>query len=147
MTCRCNGQRLEFGGWMGPTPEAPFPRPCPVCSADLTPRQIQVLVAEWLLDNPDDPKVRQVRASMAVHDARGHYRNVLQIGDSILRSGTLVGRNSGKRATLNAVANADLVVRMDGTVVKDRYGETGYKLSSTELRRIRQDCDTFKRLP
>lgn len=134
MTCRCNGQRLEFGGWMGPTPEAPFPRPCSACSADLTPRQIQVLVVEWLLDNPHDAKVQRVRASMAVHDAGAYYRNVLQVAKTIV-----YGLGS-------MWAEADLVVTMDGTVLKDRYGEAGYKLSSTELRRIRQDCSNFSQV-
>lgn len=133
MTCRCNGRRLEFGGWMGPTPEAPFPRPC-TCSPDLTPRQIQVIVAEWLLDNPDDPKVQNVRASMAVHDAAQHYRKV------VVAPFRAPFRGYGAAT----VEDADLVVvGHDRTVVKDRYGAAGYKLSQTELRRIRADCESY----
>lgn len=41
MACeRCRGLELQLGGWMGPTPEAPYPCACP-CAPGLTLREIQ----------------------------------------------------------------------------------------------------------
>ena len=129
----CKDRRLEFGGWMGPTPEAPFPRPCYRCGTDMTPREIQVAQTEWLLGNQDDPRVKQILARIAVHQAKT-YRKVLRLGWS--------GAGSTK-----LFADADLVINRDGEVLKDRYGTEGYKLSDTELRRIREDCETYEEIP
>lgn len=133
----CSGNRLEFAGWMGPTPEAPFPRPCPRCGTDLTPREIQVAQTEWLLSNQDDPRVQQILARTAVHDAKT-YGKVLRLGWK---------GASGGGHTMALLAEADLVIDGEGKVLKDRYGTEGYKLSDTELRRIRADCETYEEIP
>lgn len=44
----CGGGRLDLGGWMGPTPEAPYPRTCPECSPDASPRELQTAYAAYL---------------------------------------------------------------------------------------------------
>ena len=135
---RCSGDRLEFGGWMGPTPQAPYPRPCRDCSPNMTPREIQIVQTQWLLDNQNRKDVQQILARTAVHEAR-HYRKVLRLGWGV--DFTL------KNVPLNELRDADLAVDGNGKVIKDRYGAEGYKLSETELRRIAQDCDEYVDLP
>ncbi len=133
---RCGGAGLEFAGWMGPTPQAPYPRPCRDCSPNLTPREIQVVQTQWLLDNQQDPRVQQILARTAVHEAH-HYGKVLKL-DWVVDAGNIPTRD---------MATADLVVDRTGRVLKDRYGAEGYKLSNTELRRIAQSCDEYVDLP
>lgn len=122
----CEGRRIELGGWMGPTLEAPLPRPCSTCSPDLTNRQIQVAQTQWLMDNSWREDVQQILARKAVMDAAG-YRKVV------------MGR-VGLKAPLGLLAAADLVIGPGGIVTKDRYGTDGYRLSETEMRRIHDDC-------
>ncbi len=134
---RCGGAGLEFADWMGPTPQAPYPRPCGDCSRHLTPREIQVAQTQWLLDNQQDPRVQQILARTAVHEAQ-HYGKVLKLGWE---------GASGGAHTRALLAEADLVIDRTGKVLKDRYGAEGYKLSDTELRRIAQSCDEYVDLP
>jgi hypothetical protein len=133
----CNGSRLKFGGWMGPTPEAPTPEPCGDCSAGMTLREIQVVQTEWLLDNRDRPDVKQILARMAVHEA-GTYRKVVRAEISRLVEW------GGDQSVLS---DADLIVGIGNIVLKDRYGMEGYKLSDTEMRRIMEDCAEPMRVP
>ena len=122
---------------MGPTPAAPYPDPCETCSANMTPREIQVKGTQWLLDNQHRKDVQQILARMAVHDAK-NYRRVVRAEISRLFEWR------GDPATLR---DADMIVGVDNIVLKDRHGTTGYKLSETELRRIMEDCDEPMRVP
>lgn len=49
----CQDTRLDRRDWMGPTPAAPYPRPCPECSPDLTGREMQLAWATYLHSLPD----------------------------------------------------------------------------------------------
>ena len=135
---RCGGAGLEFADWMGPTPEAPYPRACRDCSPNLTPREIQIVQTQWLLDNQHRKDVQQILARTAVHEAQ-HYRQVLRLGWKV--------HNDSSLLPTQEMARSDLVVDAAGKVLKDRYGAVGYKLSETELRRIAQDCDEYVDLP
>lgn len=51
MTCAtCNGARLKLGGWMGPTPQRPYPDPCPACSPELSPRERQAAFVAYVTE-------------------------------------------------------------------------------------------------
>jgi hypothetical protein len=138
---RCGGSRLMMGGWMGPTPERPYPDPCPVCSADLSGRERQVLQHSWLLDHQDEPGVKEVLSRMAVFNAQ-KYRLVLHI--PLLRTLGL-GALQGTTVSIEDVAEADIVVGAGNTVLKERYGITPYVLSDTEFRRVRDSAQEFRR--
>ncbi len=132
---RCHGDLLEFGGWMGPTRAAPFPRPCPACSPDLTPREIQIAQVQWFLAHSERPDVQRILASKAVLEA-GSYRLVVA-ADFATRA---------LHVPLRQLADADLVIGNRNIVLKDRYGLEGYKLSATERRRIQDECAEFRTL-
>lgn len=120
---------------MGPTREAPFPRPCSDCSPNMTPREIQVAQTQWLFDNADRADVKQILARSAVMQA-GTYAKVVELRPPTSRSGLI---------PLLTVTEADLVI--DGAtkrVLKDRYGAQDYKLSDSEYRRIRDDCGSYE---
>jgi hypothetical protein len=46
----CGDTRLRMGGWMGPTPQRPYPDPCPDCWPEATKRDVQVRVVELIAD-------------------------------------------------------------------------------------------------
>lgn len=49
----CLGRKLDLGGWMGPTPQAPYPRRCPKCSSTISQRELQDAYARYLHSAPD----------------------------------------------------------------------------------------------
>lgn len=59
---RCNNDRIDVGGWMGPTKEAPYPRPCPRCSPDMTDRELQQAYAAYLYRAPQAIRERGIAA-------------------------------------------------------------------------------------
>lgn len=135
----CHGSKLLMGGWMGPTPQAPFPNPCPKCAVDLTPRARQVLQAQWLLDHQDEPRVKELLSRMAVFNAR-NYRIVLYLPNARQATSELLPL----QASMKDVADADMVICAGNSVVKDRHGVVPYTLSDTEIRRIRDEAQDFR---
>lgn len=134
----CGGTRLLMGGWMGPTPQRPYPDPCPRCAPDITARERQVIQQEWLLDHQDDPRVKDILAQMAVVN-RQRYRLVLHTPQiRTLTPDAIAG-------SYQDVAEADLIVGSGNMVLKDRYGPAGYVLSDSELRRLRDSCGEYRR--
>lgn len=132
----CGGSRLRLGGWMGPTHARPFPEPCPVCSADLTPRERQGVQTAWLIDNAHREDVKEILARMATFHAK-KYRLVIYLPhhETWARVGGV---------TYTDIAHADLVIGLDGKVIKDRFGAEGYRLSDGEIRRIKDDAIEFR---
>jgi hypothetical protein len=49
---RCDGTRLELGGWMGPTDRSPYPKPCRSCASHFTRRELQAAYARYLHSAP-----------------------------------------------------------------------------------------------
>lgn len=138
----CGGSRLMMGGWMGPTPQRPYPDACPRCSPDLNPRERQVIQTQWLLDHADEPRVKDVLAQLAVVN-RQRYRVVLHV--PLIR--TIASEDlRGLRDIYDELRSADLVVGAGNMVLKDRFGPADYVLSDSEFRRVRDDCVEFKRL-
>ena len=132
--CRtCHGERLLIAGWR-PSPQRPYPDPCPTCSATMSARERQVLQQEWLLDHQNDPKVVEILAQLAVVN-RHRYRKVLYLPTA----------RTAEEGPLDAIRDADLVVVAGNMVVKDRYSAAGYVLSDSELRRIKDSCEEFTR--
>lgn len=130
---QCGGSRLHLGDWMGPTQAAPMPEPCPRCSADITPRERQVLGIQWLMDNQHRDVVREIMARIATFNAKT-YKTVIHLPNATTWTQT--------KCTAADVAEADLVV-CGSTVIKDRNGMSNYSLSRTELRRIQDDAEKF----
>lgn len=133
----CGGTRLLMGGWMGPTPQRPYPDPCPRCAPNLTARERQVIQQEWLLDHQDDPRVKEILAQMAVVN-RQRYGLVLHA--PFMRTTTDIS------GSLQEIRAADLVVGAGNMVLKDRYGPAQYVLSDSEFRRVRESAGEFRRL-
>lgn len=48
--CACGGTKLRMGGWMGPTPQRPYPDPCAECWPQATKREVQIRVLELIAD-------------------------------------------------------------------------------------------------
>lgn len=137
----CGGSRLRMGGWMGPTPAAPYPEPC-VCSPDLTPRERQVLQTQWLLDNQHRDDVKEVLSRMAVFNAQ-KYKLVLSLPH--MRDISPSGLH-GFPVPMSTIADADMVIGTGNIVLKDRHGAAGYVLSDNEMRRIRDSAKDFRQI-
>lgn len=138
----CGGSRLMMGGWMGPTPQRPYPDACPRCSDDISARERQVIQTQWLLDHADEPRVKEVLAQLAVVN-RQRYRVVLHV--PLIRT---IDREDlrGVRDIYEQIRDADLIVGAGNMVLKDKFGPAQYVLSDSEFRRVREDCVDFRRL-
>jgi hypothetical protein len=163
VTCEhCQDRRLEFGDWMGPTPQAPFPRPCRYCTGDLTPREIQVIQTTWALSatGPVGDRVREALELKGAlrsgpdSTASPPTNHVVSLGSSgtgaarrrygvVLHDPNMVDLRGTSRSTLEAAQGADLVVGANGKVFKDRYGNAGGRISGGELARAMATCHTL----
>lgn len=134
---QCGGSRLMMGGWMGPTPAAPYPEPCPRCSPNLSPRERQVLQHSWLLDNQHRDDVKEILSRMAVFNAQ-KYRLVLHM--------PYARGVADVPGSLTQVRDADMVICAGNMVTKDRYGPAGYVLSDNEVRRIKDSAEEYRKI-
>lgn len=137
----CGGSRLRMGGWMGPTPSAPYPDPCQACSPGMTARERQIAQTQWLLDNEHLPQVKEMLSRMAVFNA-GQLRLVVHV--PYTREPFNAAVRAGSGIDMQALRDADMVIGQGNTVYKDRNRPSGYVLSDNELRRIKDEAGEFR---